>query len=78
MQQFFCTDVNKDGLLEGPAIDLYKKIMNQHPSVDLIASGGISSLKDLEDLREAGCYGAIVGKAIYENRISLKELTKFL
>ncbi|MBL0270688.1 MAG: 1-(5-phosphoribosyl)-5-[(5-phosphoribosylamino)methylideneamino]imidazole-4-carboxamide isomerase [Chitinophagaceae bacterium] len=78
VQQFFCTDVNKDGLLEGPAIDLYKKIMNQHPSVDLIASGGISSLKDLEDLREAGCYGAIVGKAIYENRISLKELTKFL
>ncbi len=78
VQQFFCTDVNRDGLLEGPAIALYKKIMNQHPSVNLIASGGISNLKDLEELREAGCYGAIVGKAIYENRISLKELTKFL
>jgi phosphoribosylformimino-5-aminoimidazole carboxamide ribotide isomerase len=52
--------------------------MNEHPSADLIASGGVSTIKDLEELREAGCYGAIVGKAIYENRISLTELTRFL
>ena len=78
VQQFFCTDVNRDGLLQGPATELYKKIMNEHPSADLIASGGVSTIKDLEELREAGCYGAIVGKAIYENRISLTELTRFL
>lgn len=78
VKQFFCTDVNKDGLLQGPAIALYKKIMNQHPSVDLVASGGITSVKDLEELREAGCHGAIIGKAIYENRITLTELQKFL
>lgn len=78
VKQFFCTDVNKDGLLQGPAVSLYKKILNEHPSIDLIASGGISSVNDLEVLREAGCHGAIVGKAIYENRISLNDLKKFL
>lgn len=75
---FFCTDIDKDGLLEGSAINLYKKIMNEHPSVDLVASGGISTLEELESLREAGCSGAIIGKAIYENRISLPALKKFL
>lgn len=78
VKQFFCTDINKDGLLQGPATPLYKKILNEHPSIDLIASGGISTINELEELREAGCHGAIVGKAIYENRISLHELRKFL
>lgn len=78
VKQFFCTDVNKDGLLQGPATGLYKKIMNKHPSIDIIASGGISSVNELAELREAGCYGAIVGKAIYENRISLNDFKKFL
>lgn len=78
VKQFFCTDVNKDGLLQGPASVLYKKILNQHPSIDLIASGGITTLADLEELRQAGCNGAIIGKAIYENRISLPELKRFL
>jgi phosphoribosylformimino-5-aminoimidazole carboxamide ribotide isomerase len=78
VKQFFCTDVNKDGLLQGPAVDLYKKILNEHPSIDLIASGGVSTVKEIEELREAGCSGAIIGKAIYENRITLKELKKFL
>ncbi|MEO7984801.1 MAG: 1-(5-phosphoribosyl)-5-[(5-phosphoribosylamino)methylideneamino]imidazole-4-carboxamide isomerase [Bacteroidota bacterium] len=78
VKQFFCTDVNKDGLLEGPGTGLYKKILNEHPSIDLIASGGISGINDIEELREAGCSGAIIGKAIYENRISLNELKKFL
>lgn len=78
VKQFFCTDVNKDGLLQGPAIPLYKKLLNEHPSIDLIASGGVSTIRDIEELREAGCHGAIVGKAIYENRISLNDLKKFL
>lgn len=78
VKKFFCTDVNKDGLLQGPATDLYKKILNEHPSIDLIASGGVSTLKEIEELRETGCSGAIIGKAIYENRITLAELKKFL
>ncbi len=78
VKKFFCTDVNKDGLLQGPATDLYKKIMNEHPSIDLIASGGITTTKEIEELREAGCSGAIIGKAIYENRISLNGLKRFL
>ena len=65
-------------MMQGPATDLYKKIMNQHPSIDLIASGGISRINDLDELREAGCDGAIIGKAIYENKITLKELKRFL
>ena len=77
VRQFFCTDISKDGLLQGTGLELYKKIMNQHPSIDLIASGGVSSIDDLLQLREAGCTGAIVGKAIYENRIQLKDLKMF-
>lgn len=78
VKQFFCTDISKDGLLQGPGIGLYKKIMNQHPSIDLIASGGVSSVDDLIQLREAGCTGAIVGKAIYENKIRLTDLKMFI
>ncbi len=78
VKQFFCTDISKDGLLEGPSVDLYKKIINEHPSIDLIASGGVSTIKDLEELREVGCSGAIIGKAIYEHKISLTDLKKFL
>jgi phosphoribosylformimino-5-aminoimidazole carboxamide ribotide isomerase len=74
VQQVFCTDVSKDGLLAGPAVDLYKKIIGRFPSLHFIASGGVSSVKDLEDLAAIGCNGVIVGKAIYENRISLEEL----
>ncbi len=78
VKKFFCTDVNKDGLLQGPATDLYTKLINEHPSIDLIASGGITTIKEIEELREAGCSGAIIGKAIYENRISLNDLKRFL
>ncbi len=78
VKQFFCTDVNKDGLLQGTAIDLYKKILNEHPSIDLIASGGITAVSELDELRQAGCNGAIIGKAIYENRITLNNLKRFL
>jgi phosphoribosylformimino-5-aminoimidazole carboxamide ribotide isomerase len=75
--QLFCTDIQKDGKLEGPSIELYQKIIAQHPTIQLIASGGVSQLKDLEELRRIGCSGAIVGKAIYENKINLKELSIF-
>lgn len=75
--QIFCTDIQKDGKLEGPSIELYKIIIHQFPSLNLIASGGVSNLHDLNELRAIGCAAAIVGKAIYENRISLKELASF-
>jgi phosphoribosylformimino-5-aminoimidazole carboxamide ribotide isomerase len=77
VQQVFCTDVSKDGLLAGPSVDLYKNIIGRFPKLHFIASGGVSSLKDLEDLEAIGCSGAIVGKAIYENRITLDDLKKF-
>lgn len=78
VKQFFCTDVEKDGLLEGTSMDLYKKILNQHPSIDLIASGGITEITELDELRLVGCDGAIIGKALYENRIRLTDLKRFL
>ncbi len=75
--QLFCTDIQKDGKLEGPSLILYEKIITQYPALQLIASGGVSQLKDLEELRTIGCAAAIVGKAIYENKISLDELSRF-
>ncbi|WP_114791179.1 1-(5-phosphoribosyl)-5-[(5-phosphoribosylamino)methylideneamino]imidazole-4-carboxamide isomerase [Niabella yanshanensis] len=75
--QFFCTDISKDGLLQGSSNDLYKKILDNVEGISLIASGGVSSIEDLEILKEVGCSGVIVGKAIYENRISLEDLKKF-
>ena len=76
VNQIFCTEVSKDGKLEGPAVDLYKNIISKFPELFFIASGGVSSVKDLEELRDIGCKGAIVGKAIYEKRITLDELKK--
>jgi phosphoribosylformimino-5-aminoimidazole carboxamide ribotide isomerase len=78
ISQIFCTDISKDGMLQGPATALYKEILLRFPSLKLIASGGISSFYDLVILKEAGCSGAIVGKAIYENKISLKQLENFI
>ncbi len=72
-----CTDISKDGMLQGPSIDLYKEIMG-NKKIKLIASGGVSSIRDVYDLVEIGCEGAIIGKAIYENKISLEELTQFI
>jgi phosphoribosylformimino-5-aminoimidazole carboxamide ribotide isomerase len=77
LRQIFCTDVSKDGRLEGPSTDLYKNIVTKFPELYFIASGGVSSLQDLDDLQEAGCKAAIVGKAIYENRISITDLKSF-
>lgn len=77
LKQMFCTDIQKDGKLEGPSIDLYKKMISKFPNLELIASGGVSKMQDLIELRTIGCSAAIVGKAIYENRISLQELSTF-
>lgn len=73
-----CTDISKDGMLEGPATALYKEILRSLPDVYLIASGGVSSIQDIEELEEAETPAVIFGKAIYEGRISLKELERFL
>jgi phosphoribosylformimino-5-aminoimidazole carboxamide ribotide isomerase len=70
-----CTDINKDGMLQGPSTQLYKEILKK-VKIKLIASGGISSVKDIEDVREAGCEGVIVGKAVYEGKITLSDLKK--
>jgi phosphoribosylformimino-5-aminoimidazole carboxamide ribotide isomerase len=69
-----CTDISKDGMLQGTSNDLYEEIL-QKSKVNLIASGGISSMTDIEAVKQIGCEGVIIGKAIYENRISLKELS---
>ncbi len=74
----FCTDISKDGLLQGPSIDLYKNILSKFPSLNLTASGGVSKLDDLVELKNIGCSSAIVGKAIYEGRITMNELKTFL
>ena len=75
IKQIFCTDVSKDGKLEGPSTGLYKNIIQKFPELHFIASGGVSSVKDLEELQSVGCKAAIIGKAIYEGRIFLKELS---
>ena len=75
IRQLFCTDVSKDGKLEGPSIDLYKNIVEKFPELHFIASGGVSSIDDVYELADISCKGVIIGKAIYEGRISLKELT---
>ncbi|MFM6970428.1 MAG: HisA/HisF-related TIM barrel protein, partial [Sediminibacterium sp.] len=69
--------VSKDGRLEGPSTILYQSLIQAFPNLQLVASGGVSSLQDLEALDQIGCAGAIVGKAIYENRISLESLQQF-
>ncbi|HET6256857.1 MAG TPA: 1-(5-phosphoribosyl)-5-[(5-phosphoribosylamino)methylideneamino]imidazole-4-carboxamide isomerase [Puia sp.] len=74
VRQVFCTDVSKDGLMQGPALELYKNIVAKFPGLHFIASGGVSGIDDVRRLEEVGCKGVIIGKAIYEGRITLKEL----
>ena len=78
IEYVICTDISKDGMLKGPSFDLYERILNENTAIKLIASGGISQFDELPRLAEMGCEGVIVGKAIYENRISLKELEQFI
>lgn len=84
IQYVICTDISKDGMLEGPSVDLYKQIISEcsnsssDQSIKLIASGGISSIEEIPILKEIGCEGVIIGKAIYEERITLKQLEKYI
>jgi phosphoribosylformimino-5-aminoimidazole carboxamide ribotide isomerase len=78
IQYCICTDVAKDGLLQGPSFELYEQIMVRFPSLKLIASGGVTTIEDIKKLDDMGIYGAIIGKAFYEGKIKLEELTKFI
>tara|TARA_R110002072_G_scaffold72613_12_gene173471 strand:- start:2362 stop:3087 length:726 start_codon:yes stop_codon:yes gene_type:complete len=73
-----CTDISKDGMLEGPSFELYQRILENTPKIKLIASGGISTFDEIPKLAEMNCEGVIIGKAIYENRISLKQLENYI
>ena len=73
-----CTDISRDGMLQGPSVAVYRQILEENPGIQLIASGGVSHFDQLALLQEIGCEGVIIGKAIYENRIRLKQLEKFI
>lgn len=75
---FICTDVSKDGLLQGPALGKYKELVQQFPEARFVASGGVTTVADLEALAEAGMHGAIIGKALYEGSIALPDLARFV
>ena len=77
IQYVICTDISKDGMLQGSSVELYKKVLQEFPSLKLIASGGVSDLNELKVLSEGGLHGAIIGKAIYEGKLSLMDLSKF-
>lgn len=70
----FCTDISKDGAMKGPSVELYKQIMEEHPEIHLVASGGVSNMNEVLLLKEIGCTGAIIGKAIYEGKVPLNAL----
>lgn len=78
LKHVICTDISKDGMLAGPGIELYQQILTEVDDVKLIASGGVTFFNDLIKLKEIGCEGAIIGKAIYEGTISLKQLQNFI
>lgn len=74
ISKVICTDISKDGMLQGPAVELYQEILEQHPSLHLIASGGVGSMDDIKRLEKAGVPAVIFGKALYEGRITMDEL----
>jgi phosphoribosylformimino-5-aminoimidazole carboxamide ribotide isomerase len=78
IQYVICTDISKDGMLQGPSFDMYKEILSETKDLKLIASGGISTFDELPRLAENGCEGVIIGKAIYEHKISLKQLEQYI
>ncbi|MDR1680003.1 MAG: 1-(5-phosphoribosyl)-5-[(5-phosphoribosylamino)methylideneamino]imidazole-4-carboxamide isomerase [Prevotellaceae bacterium] len=78
LTKVICTDIAKDGMLQGASVDLYRKILNQYPDLYLIASGGVSNIRDIEELEHAGVPAVIFGKAIYEGNIKLSDLKRFL
>lgn len=78
IKTIFCTDVSKDGMLQGPATDLYKRVIQLYPRLNFIASGGVSSLEDIYELNRVGCKAVIVGKAIYEGKITMKNIQELI
>ena len=78
IEYVICTDISKDGMLQGPSFDLYERILMRASEIKLIASGGISTFHEIPQLADLGCEGVIIGKAIYENRISLKQLENYI
>ncbi len=77
ISDYLCTDISRDGTLEGPNFELYRVLVRTHPAIRWIASGGISSMRDLETLRQIGLSAAVVGKALYEGKIQIQELARF-
>jgi phosphoribosylformimino-5-aminoimidazole carboxamide ribotide isomerase len=75
---FLCTDVEKDGMLAGSSVDMYRQVLVRQPGVRLIASGGVSSLAEIKELEDAGMHGAIIGRALFEGKLTLNELSIFL
>jgi phosphoribosylformimino-5-aminoimidazole carboxamide ribotide isomerase len=78
VNKVLCTDISRDGMLQGPSIELYKQVMQQFPSMHLIASGGVSCLDDILRLEDAGIPAVVFGKALYEGRITMKDLKRFM
>lgn len=78
VRQVFCTDIASDGMGAGPALDLYRQLVQRYPSIGIIASGGVATVTDLEQLAAIGCSGAIVGRAIYDGHITLVQLRPWL
>jgi phosphoribosylformimino-5-aminoimidazole carboxamide ribotide isomerase len=78
IETVICTDISKDGVLQGPSLELYRAILRENPGIKLIASGGVSSVRDLAALKSLKVDGVIIGKAIYENRITLKQLSSYV
>jgi phosphoribosylformimino-5-aminoimidazole carboxamide ribotide isomerase len=78
IQKIICTDISRDGMMNGPAMDLYRQIRNQFKDIHLIASGGVSALSDLDELEHLGVNGVIIGKALYEGTIMIKDLQKYI
>ncbi|HEX3101131.1 MAG TPA: HisA/HisF-related TIM barrel protein, partial [Pyrinomonadaceae bacterium] len=74
----FVTDIVSDGTMEGPSIKLYKKILGAVQEIDLIASGGVRSIDDIDELEKIGCAGVIIGRALYEQTIKLEDLAKYV
>ena len=72
-----CTDISKDGMLQGPSTAIYQKLISRFDDIKLIASGGVSSIQDVYDLKAIGCHAVILGKAIYENKITPSELQNY-
>ena len=76
LKYFIITDISKDGALNGTSLEIYKKILNKFKGINLIASGGVSAENDIKELYDINCYGVITGKAVYENKINLKNAIK--